>query len=118
MARTGYALSRILIARMDSGGKNFNYPEVLGNLTSGAISMSYYPRDERNVSGVSPDGLPDWLRCHVQRAQGILPDIHQQTVQALQVGLLLVVAGDVFLQPRHDGLGELVHLIGRRLGNL
>ena len=52
LARTGYALSRILVARKDSGGQSFNYSEVFGNLSSGAISMAYYPRDERTVGGV------------------------------------------------------------------
>lgn len=52
LARTEYALSRILIARTDSGGKNFNYPEVLGNMASGAISMAYYPSEDRNVGGI------------------------------------------------------------------
>ena len=50
--RIGYALSRILIARGDSGGNRFNSSEFLGNITSGALSMTYYPQSERSVSGV------------------------------------------------------------------
>jgi hypothetical protein len=50
--RTGYALSRILIARGDSGNNRINASEFLGNIASGAISMSYYPQNERSVSGV------------------------------------------------------------------
>ncbi len=50
--RTGYALSRILIARGDSGNNRINASEFLGNMASGAISMSYYPQNERSVSGV------------------------------------------------------------------
>ncbi len=52
LKRTAYALSRILIARSDSGTTRFNSSEFLGNIASGAVSMTYYPRDERNVSGV------------------------------------------------------------------
>ena len=50
--RTGYALSRILITRTDVGGTAFNVSEFAGNIASGAISTAYYPRDERNVSGI------------------------------------------------------------------
>jgi hypothetical protein len=50
--RTAYALSRILIARGDSGNNRINASEFLGNIASGALSMTYYPSNERNVSGV------------------------------------------------------------------
>jgi hypothetical protein len=50
--RTGYALSRILIARTDSGGQRFNCSEFLGNFTSGSISQLYYPRSERGIGGI------------------------------------------------------------------
>jgi hypothetical protein len=50
--RTGYALSRILIAHSDSGTTRINASEFLGNIASGALSMTYYPQNERNVSGV------------------------------------------------------------------
>jgi hypothetical protein len=50
--RTAYALSRILIARSDSGTTRFNSSEFLGNLASGALSMTYYPQSERSVGGV------------------------------------------------------------------
>jgi hypothetical protein len=51
--RTGYALSRIIVTRQDSGRKAFNFSEVLGNLTSGSISTAYYPESQRNFSGVA-----------------------------------------------------------------
>ncbi len=51
-ARTGYALSRILVTRNDSGRHGFNFSEVLGNLSSGAISTLYYPKEDRDISGV------------------------------------------------------------------
>ena len=52
LKRTAYALSRILITHGDSGVARFNSSEFLGNITSGALSMTYYPQNERNVSGV------------------------------------------------------------------
>ncbi|MGD0299039.1 MAG: hypothetical protein ABSE86_18190 [Bryobacteraceae bacterium] len=50
--RTGYALSRILVARTDSGGQRFNCSEFLGNFTSGSISQLYYPQNERGMGGI------------------------------------------------------------------
>ncbi len=43
--RTGYAVSRIFITRTDSGGRQFNYSEVVGSALSAAISTNtYHPR--------------------------------------------------------------------------
>jgi len=47
--RTGYALTRIFVTRTDSGGRRFNFSEVLGNATIVGISNAYYP-DERTLS--------------------------------------------------------------------
>lgn len=41
--RVGYAASRVLVTRTDSGGSRFNYSELIGNSTSVAISSAYYP---------------------------------------------------------------------------
>ena len=49
---SGYALSRILITRTDSGGHFLNISEFAGNIASGAISTAYYPKEDRNVSGI------------------------------------------------------------------
>lgn len=50
--RTAYALSRILITHSDSGASRINSSEFLGNIASGALSMTYYPQNERSVGGV------------------------------------------------------------------
>ena len=50
--RTAYALSRILITHSDTGRERFNASEFLGNITSGALSMTYYPQNERSAGGV------------------------------------------------------------------
>jgi hypothetical protein len=46
--RAAYAASRIFISRTDSGGRQFNYSEWVGNATAVAISNAYYP-DTRTV---------------------------------------------------------------------
>jgi hypothetical protein len=46
-SRVLYALSRIVVARMDSGRNTFNFSEWGGNAAAAAISNAYYP-DTRN----------------------------------------------------------------------
>jgi len=41
--RVGYASSRVLVTRTDSGGMRFNYSEVVGNSLAVGISNAYYP---------------------------------------------------------------------------
>jgi hypothetical protein len=42
-SRAWYALTRIFVARMDSGRNTFNFSEWGGNATAAAISNAYYP---------------------------------------------------------------------------
>ena len=48
--RAAYALSRVVITKTDSGGKSFNYSEVVGNGFEAGLSNLYYPREERGLS--------------------------------------------------------------------
>jgi hypothetical protein len=45
--RTGYAVSRLLVTRTDSGGPTFNVSEIVGNGAGAGISNTYYPSRER-----------------------------------------------------------------------
>jgi hypothetical protein len=45
--RTGYAVSRLLITRTDSGNRTFNISEIVGNGAGAGISDAYYPSRER-----------------------------------------------------------------------
>lgn len=45
--RTGYAVSRLVITRTDSGGRTFNFSEIIGNGAGAGISDLYYPSPER-----------------------------------------------------------------------
>jgi len=51
--RAGYAVTRILVTRQDSGRKAFNLSEVLGSFSSAALAVTYYPRNERDFSNVA-----------------------------------------------------------------
>jgi hypothetical protein len=63
--RTGYAVSRLLITRTDSGGRAFNFSEIVGNGAGAGISDLYYPSQERTwtktqqkwVTQVAIDGI-------------------------------------------------------------
>ncbi len=49
--RLGYAVSRIVITRSDSGGEQFNYSEIFGSAIAAGISTySYHPHSDRTLS--------------------------------------------------------------------
>jgi len=45
--RTGYALSRLVVTRTDSGGSQINASEIIGNGAAAGISGLYYPASDR-----------------------------------------------------------------------
>jgi hypothetical protein len=47
--RAGYALSRVVVTRTDSGGKSFNFSEILGNGMEAGLANFYYPPQERSL---------------------------------------------------------------------
>ena len=50
--RSGYALSRLVITRGDSGRPQPNFSEIAGNATAAVLSMAYHPAQDRTVSNV------------------------------------------------------------------
>jgi hypothetical protein len=47
--RVGYALSRVVLTKTDSGGRSFNFSEILGNGMEAGLSNFYYPPQERGL---------------------------------------------------------------------
>lgn len=45
--RTYYAMNRLFVTRTDSGGRTFNFSEIVGNGAGAGISNLYYPSPER-----------------------------------------------------------------------
>jgi hypothetical protein len=46
--RAGYAVTRIVVTRSDSGNNEFNYSEIVGSaISSGISSYSYHPRQDK-----------------------------------------------------------------------
>ena len=51
-SRIYYAASRVVIARTDSGKPTFNASTIFGQLGQASISMLYYPKQDREVTGI------------------------------------------------------------------
>ncbi|HEV1993736.1 MAG TPA: hypothetical protein VGR03_05350 [Candidatus Acidoferrum sp.] len=47
--RAGYALSRVVVTRTDSGGNTFNISEIAGNGMEAGLANLYYPPEERSL---------------------------------------------------------------------
>ena len=53
--RFGYALSRTVITKTDSGGTSFNWSEIVGNALEAGLSNAYYPPQERGFKQTARD---------------------------------------------------------------
>jgi hypothetical protein len=52
--RAGYAMSRIVLTRSDSGHRRFNFSEVFGSAIAAGISTyTYHPRAERTLGNTA-----------------------------------------------------------------
>jgi hypothetical protein len=68
--RSGFAVSRLLITRADSGRRTINLSEILGAGAAGGISNTYYPAAsnpwvktyQRWISEVAQDGLSNIVK--------------------------------------------------------
>jgi hypothetical protein len=49
LRRAGYALSRVVVTKTDSGGRSFNYSEIVGNGMEAGLSNFCYPPEERSL---------------------------------------------------------------------
>jgi len=47
--RVLYSFAQAVVTRTDSGGRTFNFSNVLGGLTAGTISNLYYPASDRGI---------------------------------------------------------------------
>jgi hypothetical protein len=47
--RTRYALSRVVLTKTDSGGRSFNFSEIVGNGMEAGLANFYYPPEERSL---------------------------------------------------------------------
>ncbi len=57
--RTGYAISRLVVTRTDSGGNAPNFSEIIGNGAGAAVSSLYYPTQERTWTKIGQRWLDE-----------------------------------------------------------
>ncbi len=55
--RFGYALSRVVVTRMDSGRSRFNFSEVFGNFAAAGLVNAYYEERDRDATTTVERGL-------------------------------------------------------------
>jgi hypothetical protein len=77
-SRLGYAAGQIFWTRTDSGGKQFNYSEIVGNSTAVAISTAYYPEGRDVGSAVSKLGTQVGVDMVGNILKEFWPDIHRK----------------------------------------
>jgi hypothetical protein len=80
-SRTYYAINRVFVTRTDSGGRHFNFSEVLGNATSVAISNSYYPDNRTVGNNVEKLGQQIAIDAASQVLKEFWPDIKRKIFQ-------------------------------------
>ncbi len=77
--RTGYALSRAVITRTDSGRESFNVSEVVGAGASSALSTAYYPASQRTLGNVGSEwGLDIGIDAASFVVKEFWPDINRR----------------------------------------
>ena len=80
-SRTYYAATRVFVTRTDSGGKRFNFSEVLGNATGVAISNAYYPDNRNAMDNVEKLGEQIGIDAVSQVLKEFWPDIKRKFFQ-------------------------------------
>ena len=77
--RVMYSVSRIFVARADSGELQFNYSEILGNAVAAGISNTYHPQSQRTLGNtLSVWGTDIMLNTVCNVAKEFWPDIRRK----------------------------------------
>jgi hypothetical protein len=76
-SRIGYAASRTVITRADSGHSTFNAPQVFGQLGQAGIANLYYPKGDRDAKGT----FEDWsINLAYTSAYNVLKEFYPDTL--------------------------------------
>src|ERR1700726_4768784 len=80
--RVGYALSRIAVTKTDSGGRGFNYSEVVGNALEAGLSNLYYPPQERSLHNTAMNYLAQMEAASINNIiREFWPDIRHKMLR-------------------------------------
>ena len=76
--RTGYALSRAVVTRSDSGAKVINLSEIIGSGAAAGLSNAYYPARQRSFTNTGTQwGLDIGIDAAAFVAKEFWPDINR-----------------------------------------
>ncbi len=85
LKRTGYALSRVVITRSDSGNEVFNASEIIGAGASSGLSSLYYPSRQRSFGNTGEEwGLDVGIDAASFFVKEFWPDINRHIFHAGQ----------------------------------
>jgi len=80
--RVGYALSRVVITKMDSGRTGFNYSEIVGNGLEAGLSNFYYPPQERGLRSTAVNWAAQLEAASLNNmVREFWPDIHRKLLR-------------------------------------
>jgi hypothetical protein len=77
-SRLGYAMGQIFWTPVDSGGKQFNFSEIVGNATAVAISNAYYPEGRDAGSAVLKLGSQVGVDTAANVLKKFWPDVREK----------------------------------------
>jgi hypothetical protein len=80
--RAGYALSRVVLTKTDSGGTSFNFSEVLGNGMEAGLANFYYPAQERSLHNTAVNWVAQLEAASLNNlAREFWPDIRHKILR-------------------------------------
>jgi len=80
--RAGYALSRIVVTKTDSGGTRFNFSEIVGNGMETGLSNFYYPPEERGLHNTAINWLSQLEAASINNiVREFWPDIRHKMLR-------------------------------------
>jgi hypothetical protein len=80
--RAGYALSRVVLTKTDSGGTSFNFSEVLGNGMEAGLANFYYPAQERSLHNTAVNWVAQLEAASLNNlAREFWPDIRHKLLR-------------------------------------
>jgi hypothetical protein len=80
--RVGYALSRVVVTKMDSGRMGFNYAEIVGSGMEAGLSNAYYPPQERGFHNTAVNWAAQLEAASLNNIiREFWPDIHRKMLR-------------------------------------
>src|SRR6202521_199623 len=80
--RARYALSRVVVTKTDSGGRSFNFSEIVGNGMEAGLSNLYYPPEERSLHNTAMNWLAQLEAASINNiVREFWPDIRHKLLR-------------------------------------